>query len=186
MLRGEFIKIFKEITFFLSKNAIIIEGPLGINYFLLARAKILNEFNFVLVNLNFLFTKNNLNSCIITNKLTQIKYQKTLIAVLKQKILGVIEGHFMLLEVIGVGYRLAINKKNLIFKLGYSHNLSIEVPCNISCFSNKPAFLHLYSVDLLYLTQFAAKIRKFKQTDIYSGKGLRYQNQVINLRLGKK
>ena len=90
----------------------------------------------------------------------------------------------------GVGYKVNIIKENantlLEFRLGFSHLIRINVPKYIYVFSTKFTELSLLGIDKNAVTQFAAQIRNLKKPDVYKGKGIRFKNEVLVLREGKK
>lgn len=180
MLSTKVIKISSEINIYSSRGKLILEGSQGINY--LTLPKLLYGYNFRQLDDNLLRAEYSGK----TNKNIEKKHQNTLLSIIQQKIVGVTGGFFLLMDIMGVGYRVSLEDQTLILKLGYSHSIGVEVPKTIRCFSPKPTLLYLYSVDLHYLTQFGDMIRKLKQPNAYNGKGIRFQNQIIHLRQGKR
>ena len=90
----------------------------------------------------------------------------------------------------GIGFRSWSYKTNdlkdhLIFKIGFSRDISIEVPKSIVAISLKPTLILLKSVHKSNLSQFVSFLRSLKKPDIYKGKGVQYMNEVIKLKLGK-
>jgi ribosomal protein L6P/L9E len=120
----------------------------------------------------------------------KLAYVKTLGALLVQKAKGVTQGAFVHLELVGIGYRALVEKKDgksqVTLKVGFSHEIQIPLPSSLLCFSKKPTQLSLYSLDLPEVQQFASKLTAYKKPEPYKGKGLRFQGQVIPLRIGKK
>lgn len=82
-------------------------------------------------------------------------------------------------------YKTSDLKNHLIFKIGFSRDISIEVPKSIIAVSLKPTLILLKSVHKSKLSQFVSFLRSLKKPDIYKGKGVQYINEVIKLKLGK-
>lgn len=82
-------------------------------------------------------------------------------------------------------YRTNDYKKYLILKVGFSRDISIEIPKSVVVISLKPTLILLKSVHKSKLSQFVSFIRSLKKPDIYKGKGVQYINEVIKLKLGK-
>lgn len=92
------------------------------------------------------------------------------------------------LEIIGVGYKANtdVSSNYLYLKLGFSHDIKLKIPPSVRVFCLKPTFLCCVGTDLNIVTQFAATIRKQKVPEVYKGKGIRYRNEIIVLKQGKK
>jgi large subunit ribosomal protein L6 len=92
------------------------------------------------------------------------------------------------LEIIGVGYKANTDVacKFLYLKLGFSHDIKLRVPASVRVFCLKPTLICCAGTDANIVTQFAATIRKYKAPEVYKGKGIRYRNEIIVLKQGKK
>lgn len=104
---------------------------------------------------------------------------------------GVTDGHAKKLELVGVGYRAAMEGQTLVLNIGYSHQVRIDPPAGvavtvIAAEKNKAAQIHVTGIDKAAVGQVAADIRKVRKPDPYKGKGLRYVGEVIKLRPGKR
>jgi len=97
---------------------------------------------------------------------------------------GVNQGHIMLLQLIGIGYkvRLSESKNNLIMKLGFSHTIRYLIPNELSITVLKPTLILIKGHDKQLVTQTAAKIRSFKAPEPFNGKGIKYLNEKIELK----
>lgn len=105
----------------------------------------------------------------------------------QNSILGVQQGYLEFLELVGVGYKATlINQNTIQFQLGQSHDILFQIPPALKAFSVKPTLLGLYGVDKACLGQIAADIRNLKIPEIYKGKGIRYKDESIKLKVGKK
>ena len=99
---------------------------------------------------------------------------------------GVKDGFERKLEINGVGYRAAMQGKNLQLALGYSHDVIYELPEGISAATPKPTEIVLTGIDKQKLGQVAAEIRKFRPPEPYKGKGVKYAEETIVRKEGKK
>ena len=108
--------------------------------------------------------------------------------VIFQKLLVSINSKFKAyMRVRGIGYKFVINKKILIIHVGYSHVNTIILPASMtSKLSRKSSRLKLQNRRLDRLMPFRATVRKFRTTDIFIGKGIRYRYEVYKLKEGKK
>lgn len=111
---------------------------------------------------------------------------KTICSLIRNEILGVSQGYLLHLDIVGIGYKVTINKQLLYFKLGFSHKIKYELPDNVRAFSTKANHLCLYSISWSMLKQTAAKIKALKNPEPYKGKGIRYRGEIINLKIGKR
>jgi len=82
-------------------------------------------------------------------------------------------------------YKINNSSSHLIFKIGFSRDISIEVPKSIVAISLKPTLILLKSVHKSKLSQFVSFLRSLKKPDAYKGKGVQYINEVVKLKLGK-
>jgi large subunit ribosomal protein L6 len=99
---------------------------------------------------------------------------------------GVTKGFEKKLEITGVGYKAAVAGKNLQLSLGYSHDLTFAIPAGISIVTPKPTEITIAGIDKRQVGQVAAEIRKMRQPEPYKGKGVRYANEFIFRKEGKK
>ena len=110
-------------------------------------------------------------------------------ALINNMVHGVSEGYTTTLELVGVGYK-ASNQGNLLdLSLGYSHNILVEVPKELSVATaqekGKNPKIILSSVDKQLLGQVAAKIRSLRKPEPYKGKGVKFENEVLRRKAGK-
>ena len=108
---------------------------------------------------------------------------RTLIANL---IAGVSKGFEQRLEINGVGYRAAVQGKNLQLALGYSHDVVYPIPEGITIATPKPVEIVISGIDRQKVGQVAAEIREFRPPEPYKGKGVKYANERIFRKEGKK
>jgi large subunit ribosomal protein L6 len=108
---------------------------------------------------------------------------RTLVANL---IAGVTKGFEQRLEINGVGYRAAVQGKNLQLALGYSHDVIYPIPEGITIATPKPVEIVITGIDRQKVGQVAAEIREFRPPEPYKGKGVKYATERIFRKEGKK
>ncbi|MGE0210944.1 MAG: 50S ribosomal protein L6 [Parvibaculaceae bacterium] len=101
-------------------------------------------------------------------------------------IVGVTKGFSKTLEINGVGYRAALQGKNLQLALGYSHDVLYPVPEGIKIETPKPTEVVVSGIDKQRVGQTAAEIRDWRGPEPYKGKGIKYQGEFIFRKEGKK
>ena len=99
---------------------------------------------------------------------------------------GVSQGFTKSLEINGVGYRAAMQGKNLQLSLGFSHEVIYEVPEGITVATPKPTEITVTGIDKQQVGQVAAEIRKYRGPEPYKGKGVKYADETIFRKEGKK
>lgn len=100
-------------------------------------------------------------------------------------IIGVSEQFDITLILKGVGYRAAVQGKEIVLNLGYSHPVNIEIPEEISVEVIKNTTVNLKSCNKELLGLFAANVRSWRQPEPYKGKGILYKNEQIIRKAGK-
>lgn len=99
---------------------------------------------------------------------------------------GVDEGFRVDLEIIGVGYRAAVQGDNLSLQLGFSHDINLPIPEGITITCAKPTSISVFGADRQKVGQVASDIRKFRKPEPYKGKGIKYKRETILRKEGKK
>ncbi|MDP9195535.1 MAG: 50S ribosomal protein L6 [Pseudomonadota bacterium] len=99
---------------------------------------------------------------------------------------GVSEGFSTSLEINGVGFRAAVQGKDLVLQLGFSHEVKYHIPAGITIKADKPTNITISGADRQRVGQVAAEIRGLKKPEPYKGKGIKYDNEVILRKEGKK
>ncbi len=110
----------------------------------------------------------------------------TMNALINNMIKGVTEGYEKGLEIIGVGYRFNVQGSKLTINAGYSHPVIIEVPAGLTVESVSNTEITVKGIDKVLVGEFAANIRKVRQPEPYKGKGIRYKDEHIRRKEGKK
>lgn len=105
---------------------------------------------------------------------------------LANMVAGVSKGYERKLELVGVGYRAAVQGKTLNLTLGFSHPVAVPMPDGISVEAPSQTEIVLKGIDKQQIGQVAAEIRGLRPPEPYKGKGVRYAGEKITLKEGKK
>jgi large subunit ribosomal protein L6 len=162
------------VTVTVDKNTVNVSGPKG--------------------NLSFTF-KHNVNVNVEDGKVfvTRINDSKiskqlhgTTNSLIFNMIKGVSEGFKSEIEIVGVGYKFSLSGNTVVISAGFSHLVKLEIPSNIKVESPSQTELIISGCDKQKVTQFASEIRKIKQPEPYKGKGIKYKEEKIRRKEGKK
>ena len=127
------------------------------------------------------------NEVKVTRKNDNFKnFHGTANANIKNMIIGVSEGYEKKLESIGVGYRFALKGNELVVTAGYSHPVNVAIPEGITLESPSNTELTVKGIDKCKVGEFAANVRKIREPEPYKGKGIRYKDEFIRRKEGKK
>lgn len=181
------IKIPKNISVIYSENQkiIILIGPLGKKIFKLKTKIFINLSNNKIYITKFPFIKMSIN------RIKKLKtFQCTFISLLKQSILEITTILYKKLKFVGVGYRAFLFNilpvQILHLRLGYSHQIYFKLDKKLSFFCFKTTTLFIFGNLYQKITEISSKIRFYKSPEIYKGKGILYENEIIILKKGKK
>ena len=105
---------------------------------------------------------------------------------IKNMIIGVTEGFEKKLESVGVGYRFQVKGNELVVTAGYSHPVVVKVPEGIKLESPSNTELFVRGIDKQLVGEFAANVRKIRKPEPYKGKGIRYADEHVRRKEGKK
>ena len=105
---------------------------------------------------------------------------------LANMVLGVTKGYEQKLELVGVGFRAAVQGKSLNLTLGFSHPVNFAIPEGITIETPTQTEIMIKGIDRQKVGQLAAEIRDIRPPEPYKGKGVRYANEKITLKEGKK
>ena len=110
------------------------------------------------------------------------------LSLIRSIFLGVSKGYRKKLRLIGVGFRASVIDKILTLKIGYSHEITYEIPIDVEilCAKAKGTLLFLRGKELHRVCQVAAEIRGLRVPDAYKGKGIHYDKEQIVLKKGKR
>jgi large subunit ribosomal protein L6 len=106
-------------------------------------------------------------------------------ALAQNAIKGVTEGFSKDLDIVGVGYRAALEGNKVVFALGFSHPIEFKVPDGIKIAIEKQTHLTVSGIDRQKVGQVAAEIRDLRRPDPYKQKGIRYVGEVLKKKAGK-
>jgi large subunit ribosomal protein L6 len=109
--------------------------------------------------------------------------QRTLV---QNLVTGVTDGFTKTLEITGVGYRAAMQGKNLRLQLGYSHDVNVAVPDDLTVATPDQTTVVISGSDPQRVGQLAAEIRQWRKPEPYKGKGIKYRGEFIFRKEGKK
>ena len=110
----------------------------------------------------------------------------TMRSLVNNAVIGASEGFSRRLEIIGVGYRAAVQGKVLTLQLGYSHDVVFQVPEDIDIRCERPTMIEVSGADKQRVGQVASEIRAYRKPEPYKGKGIRYEGEYVRRKEGKK
>lgn len=116
----------------------------------------------------------------------EMKMAGTMRALVANMVTGVSEGYQRKLELVGVGYRAALQGKDLNLTLGFSHPLVFKAPEGVTITVPTQTEILVAGADKQSVGETAAKIRAFRPPEPYKGKGVRYSGEKISLKEAKK
>ena len=105
---------------------------------------------------------------------------------LNNMVVGVTEGFTRKLEINGVGYRAAMQGNKLVLSLGFSHPVEMEVPAGLKVAVENNTSVTITGADKQLLGQFASEVRAKRPPEPFKGKGVKYANEYIVRKEGKK
>ena len=153
-------------------NTVTVKGPKG------ELSTVINEN--ITVNINE-------NEITLTRKNDNYKnFHGTANANINNMIVGVTNGFEKKLESVGVGYRFQLKGAELVVTAGYSHPVNVKVPAGITLESPSNTELFVRGIDKQLVGEFAANVRKIRKPEPYKGKGIRYADEHIRRKEGKK
>lgn len=107
-------------------------------------------------------------------------------ALVANMVQGVKDGFERKLEIVGIGYRAQMQGRNIQLALGYSHPVIFPLPEGITAEIDRQVSITLRAADKALLGETAAKLRSLRKPDPYKGKGIKYADEVIRRKVGKK
>ena len=107
-------------------------------------------------------------------------------SLINNAIKGINEGFSKTLELTGVGFRAAVKGNILNLQIGFSHDVNYEIPSGIKILVEKQTIIKISGSDKQLVGSVAAKIKSFKKTEPYKGKGIKEQGEYILRKEGKK
>ena len=153
-------------------NTVTVKGPKG------ELSTVINEN--ITVNINE-------NEITLTRKNDNYKnFHGTANANINNMIIGVTNGFEKKLESVGVGYRFQLKGAELVVTAGYSHPVNVKIPAGINLEVPSNTELFVRGTDKQLVGEFAANVRKIRKPEPYKGKGIRYADEHIRRKEGKK
>lgn len=110
----------------------------------------------------------------------------TMNALLQNMIIGVTKGYEKSLEIVGVGYRFNVSGNKLTVNAGYSHPVEMVIPSGLTVEASGNTEITIKGIDKVLVGEFAANVRKVRRPEPYKGKGIRYKDEHIRRKEGKK
>ena len=112
--------------------------------------------------------------------------QGTTNSLINNMLIGVSTGFSRSLEAVGVGYRFGVSGNKITINAGYSHPIVVETPSDLSVTSESNTEITIHGIDKQKVSEFAANIRKIREPEPYKGKGIRYKDEHVRRKEGKK
>ena len=166
------IKVPTDVTVTVDGNNVTVKGPKG------ELSTVINEN--ITVNINE-------NEITLTRKNDNYKnFHGTANANINNMIIGVTKGFEKKLESVGVGYRFQLKGAELVVTAGYSHPVNVKIPEGIKLEVPSNTELFVRGIDKQLVGEFAANVRKIRKPEPYKGKGIRYADEHIRRKEGKK
>jgi large subunit ribosomal protein L6 len=107
-------------------------------------------------------------------------------SIISNMVTGTSDGYKKILNIIGVGYRAQVQGQKISFSLGFSHPVEYSLPDGIKATVDKKQIeLTLEGIDKHLIGQVAANIRALRPPNVYKGKGVRYSDEIVRLKVGK-
>ena len=110
----------------------------------------------------------------------------TMNSLISNMIIGVTKGYEKSLEIVGVGYRFNVSGNKITVNAGYSHPIIVEAPSDLTVTSESNTEITIHGIDKQKVSEFAANIRKIREPEPYKGKGIRYKDEHVRRKEGKK
>jgi large subunit ribosomal protein L6 len=129
------------------------------------------------------------NNSVVVTRNSDVKEERALHgltrALINNMVTGVSQGYQKTLELVGVGYRAALQGKKLVMSLGFSHPVEIEAVSGIEFELPAPTKIIVKGIDKELVGAVSADIRTWRKPEPYKGKGIKYDNEVIRRKEGK-
>ena len=122
---------------------------------------------------------------VTAEKITRNPAFGTMRALIQNMVTGVSTGFSKTLEIVGTGYRAAMDGKRLVLQLGFSHPIHFDPPEGITIKCESPTRVSISGYDKYLVGQVAADIRAFRPPEPYKGKGVKYEGEYIRRKAGK-
>lgn len=162
------------VTVTVNGNTITVKGPKGeLEYTFDKRITVKIEENTI--------------ECVRANETNAVKsLHGTTNSLIENMLVGVSEGYQKGLEINGVGYRFNVSGNKLTVTAGFSHPVVIDVPSDLKVEQISNTEITVSGIDKQKVSEFAANIRKWRKPEPYKGKGIRYKDEKVRRKEGKK
>ena len=168
------LNIPEGVTVSVSDNTVTVKGPKG-------------ELSYKFSNLISVEVQDNE---VLTKQVKHTKtanvMQGTTNSLINNMLIGVSAGFSKSLEAVGVGYRFNVSGNKITINAGYSHPVIIEAPKDLSVTSESNTEITIHGIDKQKVSEFAANVRKVREPEPYKGKGIRYKDEHVRRKEGKK
>ncbi len=168
------LNIPEGVTVNVSDNTVTVKGPKG-------------ELSYKFSNLISVEVQDNE---VLTKQVKHTKtanvMQGTTNSLINNMLIGVSAGFSKSLEAVGVGYRFNVSGNKITINAGYSHPVIIEAPKDLSVTSESNTEITIHGIDKQKVSEFAANVRKVREPEPYKGKGIRYKDEHVRRKEGKK
>ncbi len=167
------IEVPKTVKLTLDKQTVNVEGPKGkLSFHMNARVKMTSKDGIFKVEA-------------YSDSKSDSALHGTTRSVVANMIQGVTEGYQKELNIEGVGFKAALQGKQLNLALGFTHPVLFDIPEGLTVEVPKPTTIFVKGIDKVKVGQFAAKIHKVYEAEPYKGKGVRYAGEVVRRKAGK-
>ncbi len=112
--------------------------------------------------------------------------QGTINSLINNMLIGVHEGFKKELEAVGVGYKFNVQGNKIVINAGYSHPVEMKIPEGMKAELVSNTELTIHGIDKQKVSEFAANVRKVREPEPYKGKGIRYKDEYVRRKEGKK
>jgi len=171
---NKIIEIPAGVTVDIKDNNITVKGPKG---------TLTNTFN---PHITYKVEGNHLTVCRPDDSIAMKTIHGTTRALLHNMVVGVSEGFKKKLEIVGIGYRAAMRGENLVLNIGYSHEVVITPDPGAKITTPSQTEVLVEGADRQAVGQTAARIRAVRKPEPYKGKGIKYENEFILRKEGKR
>ena len=168
------LSIPENVTVEVADNNIKVKGPKG------------ELSTFGAKNINVEVKENEVVVTRLNDEIATKQMHGTINSNIKNMIEGVVNGYSKSLEIVGVGYRFALKGNTLVVNAGYSHPVELEIPEGIKVEAKSNTEITVSGIDKIVVGEFAANIRKVRKPEPYKGKGIKYADEHIRRKEGKK
>ncbi len=166
------ITIPADVTVSVNDNVVSVKGPKG------ELSTAINQ------NIEVVINENELNLVAKDEKVKS--FHGTNNSHIVNMIIGVTDGFTKVLETVGVGYRFTLKDNKVLVAAGFSHPVEVVIPEGITVEAPSNTQLIIKGIDKQLVGEFAANIRKIRKPEPYKGKGIRYKDEYVIRKAGKK